>query len=103
MSCISRALVVSVLWTCLAPRALAETTTADRVFVNGAVYTVDKVQAWATAVAIRGGRIVYVGDDEGAKMWVGDNTEVTGLDGRMLMPGFHGLLNWGQISVSRAR
>lgn len=89
VSCISRALVVSVLWTCLAPRALAETTTADRVFVNGAVYTVDKVQAWATAVAIRGGRIVYVGDDEGAKMWVGDNTEVTGLDGRMLMPGFH--------------
>lgn len=86
---LSRLIVASVLWTCLAPCALAETTPADRVFINGAVYTVDREQPWATAVAIRGNRIVYVGDDAGARPLVGENTEVTDLGGRMLMPGFH--------------
>jgi hypothetical protein len=30
---------------------------------GGAVYTVDAARSWASAVAIRGGRIVYVGGD----------------------------------------
>jgi len=65
------------------------TNPADRVFTNGAVYTVDGQRNWAEAVAVDDGRIVYVGDDAGANAWIGESTEVTDLDGQMLLPGFH--------------
>jgi predicted amidohydrolase YtcJ len=45
--------------------------------------------ARATAVAVRGGRIVYVGDDRGASEWIDDGTEIVELRGRLLLPGFH--------------
>src|SRR3954470_15340316 len=34
---------------------------ADLVFRHGGVYTVDAARSWASAVAIAGGRITYVG------------------------------------------
>jgi predicted amidohydrolase YtcJ len=62
---------------------------ADRVFLDGAIYTVDSDRSWAEAVAIRDGKIVYVGSSAGAGAFTGPATEVTDLDGRMLLPGFH--------------
>ncbi|MDX1518397.1 MAG: hypothetical protein R3288_16230, partial [Woeseiaceae bacterium] len=62
---------------------------ADRVFVNGAIYTVTEAQPWAEAVAVAGGRIIYVGDNEPANAFVGDDTDVVDLDGQMMLPGFH--------------
>ena len=62
---------------------------ADRVFVNGAIYTVDEERAWAEAIAIDDGHIVYVGDDAGAKAFVGESTELVDLAGQMMLPGFH--------------
>lgn len=61
---------------------------ADRVFVNGRIYTVDEQRRWAEAVAVTGGRITYVGDDAGARSFVGLRTEVVDLDGMMMLPGF---------------
>ncbi|MXN63865.1 amidohydrolase family protein [Stappia sp. GBMRC 2046] len=61
---------------------------ADFVFTNGKVYTVDKDNSWAEAVAVRGNEIVYVGDDTGAEALVGDGTETINLEGRMMLPGF---------------
>ena len=61
---------------------------ADLVFVNGAVYTVDPARPWARAVAVRGGRIVAVGDDDQIGEGIGGSTEVVDLRGRMLLPGF---------------
>ena len=40
---------------------------ADKLYVNGAIYTVDESAEWAQAVAVEGNRIVYVGDREGAE------------------------------------
>lgn len=62
---------------------------ADRVFVNGAIYTVDDSRRWAEAVAVDDGQIVYVGDDDGANVWIGEATEVVDLAGQMMLPGFH--------------
>ena len=62
---------------------------ADTVFRNGAVYTVDAVRSWAAAVAVRAGRIVYVGPDAGVAAWIGPQTHVIDLNGKMLLPGFH--------------
>lgn len=41
----------------------------------------------ATAVAVRGGRIVYVGSDSGAMALRGDQTQVIDLAGHVLLPG----------------
>lgn len=62
---------------------------ADLVFHNGDVYTVDGARSWAQAVAVRDGRIVFVGADIGVKSHIGDKTRVIDLQGRMLLPGFH--------------
>ncbi len=62
---------------------------AERVFINGVVYTANTEQATVSALATRGERIVYVGDDDGARALVGDATEVVDLAGRMLLPGLH--------------
>ena len=49
---------------------------ADKVYLNGKVYTVNGKEEWAQAVAIKGNEIVYVGSDEGAKAFCGDETEI---------------------------
>ncbi|NVM78143.1 hypothetical protein FHW83_003967 [Duganella sp. SG902] len=60
---------------------------ADTVYRNGYVYTVDAKDSVRQALAVRAGRIVYVGDDDGVKAYTGKKTEVIDLRGRMLMPG----------------
>ena len=60
---------------------------ADLVYRNGAVYTVDATDSVRQALAVRGGRIVYVGDDAGVNALTGKGTRVIDLRGRMLMPG----------------
>ena len=52
---------------------------ADLVFTNGAVYTLDPERPWVSAVAVTDGRISYVGDNEGLKTYIGENTVVTDL------------------------
>jgi predicted amidohydrolase YtcJ len=69
-------------------RASAAGPGVDHVFVNGAVYTLAEDRPWAEAVAVDDGRIVYVGDDDGALAFEGDETVVHDLRGRMLLPGF---------------
>lgn len=61
---------------------------ADRIFVNGYIYTVNDRSEWVEAVAIKGDRIIYAGDEEGARALCGENTEVTDLAGKMMLPGF---------------
>ncbi|MFT4628157.1 MAG: putative amidohydrolase YtcJ, partial [Myxococcota bacterium] len=62
---------------------------ADRVLRGGRIYTVDPAQPWVEAVAIADGELVFVGTDAGAEAWVGPDTEVTELDGLMVLPGLH--------------
>ena len=62
---------------------------ADLILRNGAIYTVDAARSWATAVAIRNGRIAYVGTDSIPSGLLGTRTEVINLDGHMVLPGFH--------------
>jgi predicted amidohydrolase YtcJ len=96
--------------------ASAAATPADSVYRNGYVYTVDAKDSVQTAVAIRDGRIVYVGNDAGLTPFTGENTRVVDLQGKMLMPGLvdghmHPLeggaallkcsLNYEQLTVQR--
>jgi len=60
---------------------------ADLVYRNGTVYTVDTRDSVQQALAVRAGRIVYVGHNAGAMRLAGKGTRVVDLQGRMLMPG----------------
>jgi predicted amidohydrolase YtcJ len=72
----------------LAPAASrAAAAPADVVYVNGYVYTVDAQDSVRQALAVRSGRIVYVGSDSGARALAGSATRTVDLGGRMLMPG----------------
>ena len=61
---------------------------ADMVFTNGKVYTVNDAQEWAEAVAVKDGKIVFVGSSEEAQAYIGEGTETTDLQGKTMMPGF---------------
>ncbi|CAN5657031.1 amidohydrolase [soil metagenome] len=61
---------------------------ADLVLRGGRVVTVDSMMPEAQAVAVRGHTIVAVGTDEEIEAYIGSNTEVIELDGRLLIPGF---------------
>ena len=73
----------------LLPAVQISAESADIVFHNGRIYTVDDKQPWVQALAIEGERLVFVGDDEGVEKYIGPETEVIDLGGRMVMPGIH--------------
>ncbi len=62
---------------------------ADLILTNGAIYTMDMAQSWAEAIVITAGKIVYVGDNSGAKKFKNKETQVMDLEGQMVLPGFH--------------
>jgi predicted amidohydrolase YtcJ len=60
---------------------------ADRVYRNGVIFTADARNGTAEALAIRDGRIVYVGSNQGVASFVGASTVSVDLKGQFLMPG----------------
>ncbi|WP_295803958.1 amidohydrolase family protein [uncultured Microbulbifer sp.] len=62
--------------------------TADRIFINGDIHTIDTGNSVASALAVKNGRILAVGNQEELKALAGADTEVTDLAGKSLLPGF---------------
>src|SRR6267143_625149 len=62
--------------------------TADTVFLNGNIYTVNEKQPHAEATAVKADRIVFVGPNTEAEKFRGDRTRVIDLHGRAVFPGF---------------
>ncbi len=60
---------------------------ADLVVTNGRIYTVDGARPVVDAMAIRGGRVVFIGDRAGARALTGPGTETLDLQGRTVIPG----------------
>ena len=60
---------------------------ADSVYINGNVYTMDEDQPKASAIAVKGQKLIYVGDDENIEKYIGNNTKVTDLKGKTVIPG----------------
>ncbi len=78
-----------ILGACQQPPSAPAQVAADTVIVNATVVTMDQAQAQASALAIRDGRYVFVGSDEGAQVFVGATTELIDLNEAMLMPGIN--------------
>ncbi len=62
---------------------------ADLIITNANVYTVDKNQPHAEAVAVIGERIVAVGSGTEIDQWRGSATKVIDAGGKLLLPGFN--------------
>ena len=61
---------------------------ADLVLRNGTIVTVDDLIPEVDALAVRGDRIVAVGRAAELDRYIGDETQVIDLDGRLAIPGF---------------
>lgn len=78
--------------------------TADLALRRAQVYTVDSARSWAESVAIKDGLIVYVGPDSGIDKWIGKQTSIIELDGKMVLPGFqdsHVHPAWGGVEIGQ--
>jgi predicted amidohydrolase YtcJ len=60
--------------------------TADFLMTNARVYTANKEQPWAQALAIRGEEVVYVGDHRGAAAYLGRGCEQLDMGGGVVLP-----------------
>jgi len=69
---------------CAAPQGDA----ADLLFVGGPVHTLEAEHGTASALAVKDGRILWVGEEGDAGAHRGSDTRVIDLDGRALLPGF---------------
>jgi len=63
--------------------------TADAIYTNAKIYTVDADQSWASAMAVTDGKIVAIGSDAEIAAHTGDDTGIHDMAGRMIMPGIH--------------
>ena len=72
----------------LAPAAVGAQARAELVITNANVYTVDDAHPRATALAVRGGRVIFVGSDAEALALAGSETRTIDLRGATVVPGF---------------
>lgn len=65
----------------------AVTVSADTILENGTIYTIDGKDSVAEAIAIKDGKILYVGTTSGAEAYKGSATKIVDLNGKIVMPG----------------
>jgi predicted amidohydrolase YtcJ len=82
-------IALGVVWAALAlfSRTSSAGKPPDLVLTHGNVYTADSERSFASALAVRSGTIVYVGDDRTALAMVGSGTVVRDLRGATVLPG----------------
>src|SRR4029453_2875146 len=79
---------------------------ADTVYVNGKVITVDKAFTIAQAIAVKDGRFVGVGTSDEMRKHAGPNTKVVDLRGKGVLPGLmdsHSHMNAAGLADTRAQ
>ncbi|HTC66461.1 MAG TPA: amidohydrolase [Candidatus Acidoferrum sp.] len=85
--------------------------TADLVVLHGRIYTLNSKQPWAQGLAIRGDKIVAVGDDAAIGKFRGADTKVIDAAGQLVLPGFvdchihfmDGALSLGRVNLDGAK
>ncbi len=82
--------LVCLVLTCLAVAGCSKkpTTVADLVIRHVNIHTMDDKNPHATALAVQGDKILWLGDDRDAGQYIGEKTRVVDAGGRLLLPGF---------------
>lgn len=62
---------------------------ADWAIINAKIYTSDENQSFAEAMAVEGETIIFVGSNEDVNDHIGDDTFVTDVAGKTILPGLH--------------
>jgi predicted amidohydrolase YtcJ len=71
--------------------AIAWNKEAEMVLLNGYIYSADatgKNKKIVQSIAIKNKKIIFVGSDDNGKDYIGKNTTVINLKGKMVLPGF---------------
>ncbi len=71
----------------LGPARAADREPADLVVTQARIYTADAQRAMAEALAVKDGKVVFVGTSADAASWVGPRTQVESLGGKLVLPG----------------
>lgn len=85
---LSVGILLTTLYFTASANAAADDNYADYVFTHGKVFTMNPAAPWQQAVAVKGKKIIYVGDDVHIAKYIGKSTKEIDLQGRMLLPGF---------------
>ena len=86
--------LLSVLCICCCSVCNANGIPADRIIKNAKIFTADKEKPLASALVVKDGKFLYVGDEDGLSEYEG---EVTDLEGKFIMPGIidsHAHVTW---------
>lgn len=65
----------------------SDDTSAEKVWTNGVIYTADAEGTIVEAVAVSAGEIIFTGTAVDVEKFIGDDTEVIDLEGKMMIPG----------------
>ena len=81
---------------------------ASLVVFHAKIHTMDSTRPNAQAIALRGNRILQVGDDEAIRTRIGPQTKTIDAQGRLVLPGFndshvHFLQGGQQLSIVQLR
>ena len=82
--------LVCLVVTCLAVAGCSKkpTAVADLVIRHVNIHTMDDKNPRATALAVQGDKILWLGDDKDARQYIDEKTRVVDAGGRLLLPGF---------------
>ncbi len=75
--------------TAVCAQAVAARAGADMILSGGRIFTADSTHPWATAIAIRGDRILAVGSDAEVERLRTARTRHIALNGKLVVPGFN--------------
>jgi len=80
-------LLIAMLTTLFPIQVFADVVTADTVYMNGNIYTVDENFSKVEAIAIKGQYIIGTGSKTEVEKFVGPSTQVIDLQGKTVIPG----------------
>jgi predicted amidohydrolase YtcJ len=83
----SRALLLLLVPSILAAQQQPQQQPADLIVTNARIYTVDESHPLADAMAVRGGKVQFVGSTRAAMALRGASTRIIDLNGRTVIPG----------------
>jgi predicted amidohydrolase YtcJ len=68
--------------------------TADAIYFGGDIVTINDAQPNAEAIAVKDGKILFVGSMAEADKFKGEQTQSVDLAGKTLMPNFNAKVHW---------
>lgn len=83
----SKALCIIILFSGIIIISSCKQQEADLVLLSGKVATVDKNFSIHEAIAVKGNKFIYVGNNNGAEKFIGEKTKIIDLEGGLVLPG----------------